>query len=120
MAWSPYMVGIRRPLYPVFERSELSTGLGYTTAHVSPGLDDVGMLVVHTYADAQTLPEHSQVPSGAAPQVDHGHPVHDRVVEEVNLGLQIRSDFGWLLRRIQGPVQQTASVDLCVGHNHSA
>src|SRR3989454_12267594 len=31
------------------------------SAHASPGLDDVGMLVVHTYADSQTIPDRKSV-----------------------------------------------------------
>src|SRR5262249_44189472 len=41
------------------------------SARAPARLDDVGMLVVDTDAEPQTVPEHGQVPSGATPEVDH-------------------------------------------------
>jgi len=52
-------------------------------------------------------------------EINHPHPIQDEIAEQIDLGLQERADLGRLCRRVQGPVQQTTSIDLFVGHNHS-
>ncbi len=63
------------------------------------------MLIVQTDADSQTVTQHAQMPSGAAPDIDHPHPCHNDVVEEIDLRLQERADLGRLRGWVQSPIQ---------------
>ena len=78
--------------------------------------NDIRVFVVHSYAGSETIAQHGEVASGAAPHIDYRHPFDDDVVEQVNLGLQERADFGWLRRWIKGSIQQAGRVDVLVGH----
>jgi hypothetical protein len=59
-------------------------------------LNQIRFLVVYSHADAETVAQHSEMPSGAAPDIDHGHPFDHDVVEQLNFGLQEGTDFGRL------------------------
>jgi hypothetical protein len=74
------------------------------------------VFVVHSHAGSETIAQHGEMASGAAPYIEHRHPFDDDVVEQVNLGLQEGADFWWLRRWIKGSIQQAGRVDLLVGH----
>jgi hypothetical protein len=64
----------------------------------------------------EAVAQHGEMPTGAAPDIDHRHPFDDDVIELLDLGLQEGADFGRLRCRIKRSIQQAGRVDLFIGH----